>query len=282
MPRVKRRAGPRPHRYNRPPCPPTRAWDRAASLPVPVAGSPRAEVAALSRGLPRSTSCSRSCATRSSASRRCGCGSRSAPGRPGARTRHPDRRGAPPPGRGQGLSSTARAGRRATRSGSRTARQCGPIPRRARSAPGGPLRADGPRRRRRPRPARALPGLRADARRCRWSRCPELFIHPAGYCQNVLATGDCACAGTTVVGGREGDRPRVRASAHGRGRSADRPGLPRPASRWTASTASILRLEESIGGQVTRDARSPATSRTRRCRPSAFEFTFPSDTTFIY
>ena len=32
---------------------------------------------------------------------------------------------------------------------------------------------------------------------------PELFIHPAGYCQNVLATGRTWISGTDVVAGRE-------------------------------------------------------------------------------
>jgi hypothetical protein len=43
---------------------------------------------------------------------------------------------------------------------------------------------------------------------------PDLFIHPAGYCQNVLATGDCRITGTTTVAGREAivlecDHPRT-------------------------------------------------------------------------
>ena len=37
---------------------------------------------------------------------------------------------------------------------------------------------------------------------------PDLFVHPAGYCQNVLATGACRVTGTTFVGGPRGDRPR--------------------------------------------------------------------------
>ena len=43
---------------------------------------------------------------------------------------------------------------------------------------------------------------------------PETFVHPAGYCQNVLATGRCAVAGHGEVGGREAillecDHPRT-------------------------------------------------------------------------
>ena len=43
---------------------------------------------------------------------------------------------------------------------------------------------------------------------------PETFVHPAGYCQNVLATGRCMVTGTEIVGGREAilvecDHPRT-------------------------------------------------------------------------
>jgi len=31
---------------------------------------------------------------------------------------------------------------------------------------------------------------------------PELFVHPAGFCQNVLATGICRVTGTSDVAGR--------------------------------------------------------------------------------
>ena len=44
----------------------------------------------------------------------------------------------------------------------------------------------------------------------------------------------------------------------------------------------ILRLEESIGGQVTRDAVVTSYQPNAPLPPDAFEFTFPSDTTFIY
>ena len=43
---------------------------------------------------------------------------------------------------------------------------------------------------------------------------PDTFVHPAGYCQNVLATGRCLVTGTDIVGGREAilvecDHPRT-------------------------------------------------------------------------
>ena len=58
---------------------------------------------------------------------------------------------------------------------------------------------------------------------------PDTFVHPAGYCQNVLATGRCLVTGTDLVGGREADPARVRPPAHDRGgrRSAGLPHLAR-------------------------------------------------------
>ncbi len=109
---------------------------------------------------------------------------------------------------------------------------------------------------------------------------PELFIHPAGYCQNVLGTGSCRVTGTTEVAGREAivlecDHPRTVEVA------ADRPDF---AIRIAVdqSDGVILRLEESIGGRVTRDARVTSYQPDATLPPSAFEFSFPSDTTFIY
>ncbi|HEX5827244.1 MAG TPA: hypothetical protein VFY23_06975 [Candidatus Limnocylindrales bacterium] len=109
---------------------------------------------------------------------------------------------------------------------------------------------------------------------------PELFIHPAGYCQNVLATGACRITGSTTVAGREAivlecDHPRTIEV------TADRPDF---AVRIAVDRADgvILRLEESIGGQVTRDAITTSYLPDAPLPPAAFAFTFPSDTTFIY
>jgi len=109
---------------------------------------------------------------------------------------------------------------------------------------------------------------------------PELFIHPAGYCQNVLATGECRIAGTTSVAGREAivlecEHPRTVESV------ADRPDF---AVRIAVdrNDGVILRLEESVGGRVTRDAVVTSYQPDAPLPPAAFEFTFPSDTTFIY
>ncbi|MEO5963919.1 MAG: hypothetical protein ABIR11_00535 [Candidatus Limnocylindrales bacterium] len=109
---------------------------------------------------------------------------------------------------------------------------------------------------------------------------PDLFIHPAGYCQNVLATGSCRVTGETTVAGREAivlecDHPRTIEVA------ADRPDF---AIRVAVDRADgvILRLEESIGGHVTRDAIVTSYAPDAALSPSAFAFSFPSDTTFIY
>jgi len=109
---------------------------------------------------------------------------------------------------------------------------------------------------------------------------PDLFIHPAGYCQNVLATGDCRIGGSTTVAGREAlvvecDHPRTVEVA------ADRPDF---AVRVAVDRADgvILRLEESIGGQVTRDAIVVAYAPDVTLPPSAFAFSFPAGTTSLY
>lgn len=109
---------------------------------------------------------------------------------------------------------------------------------------------------------------------------PELFLHPAGYCQNVLGTGSCLVTGTTMVADREAvvlecEHPRTVEVV------ADRPDF---TVRIAVDRLDgvILRLEESIGGQVTREAVVTSYQPNAPLPPDAFEFTFPSDTTFIY
>ena len=109
---------------------------------------------------------------------------------------------------------------------------------------------------------------------------PELFIHPAGYCQNVLATGACRIAGTTTVEGREAivlecDHPRTIEM------TADRPDF---AIRISVdrSDGVILRLEESMGGVTTRDAIVTSYVPDAALPPSAFAFILPPDTTVTY
>lgn len=109
---------------------------------------------------------------------------------------------------------------------------------------------------------------------------PELFIHPAGYCQNVLGTGSCRVTGVTEVAGRQAivlecDHPRTVETV------ADRPDF---SVRIAVDRRDgvILRLEESIGGRVTRDAQVTSYLPDAPIPPSALEFRFPPDTTFIY
>lgn len=109
---------------------------------------------------------------------------------------------------------------------------------------------------------------------------PDTFVHPAGYCQNVLATGRCTVIGTDLVSAREAvllecDHPRTTELA------GDRPdfGISIAVDR---DTGVILRLVESIGGVVTRHAEVVELSPDAPLAPSAFAFVFPSGTTMLY
>jgi outer membrane lipoprotein-sorting protein len=109
---------------------------------------------------------------------------------------------------------------------------------------------------------------------------PETFVHPGGYCQNVLATGGCTIVGLDDEIGREVvivdcDHPRTIEMA------ADRPDF---GIRIAVDRADgvILRLEESIGGAVTRDARVTEYLPDAPLPPSAFDFVFPTGTTMLY
>jgi outer membrane lipoprotein-sorting protein len=109
---------------------------------------------------------------------------------------------------------------------------------------------------------------------------PEAFIHPAGYCQNVLATGDCRVVGPEVIAGREAI---LLTCAHPRTIevTADRPDF---SIRMWADRADgvILRLEESMAGIVTRDAVVTEYDPNAPLSPTAFDFTFPTGTTMLY
>jgi outer membrane lipoprotein-sorting protein len=109
---------------------------------------------------------------------------------------------------------------------------------------------------------------------------PDVFIHPAGLCQNVLATGECVITGVTSVAGREAI---VLECANPRTieRVADRPDF---LIRIAVDRADgvILRLEESMGDQVTRDAEVTVYEPNAALAPGAFAFNFPAGTTFIY
>ena len=109
---------------------------------------------------------------------------------------------------------------------------------------------------------------------------PDTFIHPAGYCQNVLATGRCTVIGAEVIDGREAivlqcDHPRTTESV------GDRPDF-RIEIAADRETGVILRLVESIGGVTTRDARVTEIAPDAALAPSTFQFVFPTGTTMLY
>jgi hypothetical protein len=109
---------------------------------------------------------------------------------------------------------------------------------------------------------------------------PDTFIHPAGFCQNVLATGACSVVGTTLVGDREAillrcDHPRTVELA------GDRPDH-RIDVAVDRQLGVILRLVESIGGSVTRDAEVTDLEPDAPLPSSAFDFVFPTGTTMLF
>jgi hypothetical protein len=109
---------------------------------------------------------------------------------------------------------------------------------------------------------------------------PELFIHPAGFCQNVLASGACRITGTADQGGREVivvdcDHPRVVEV------TADRPD--HHLQVWVdRDTGVVTRLVETIGGEVTRDAVATSVVPDAALPRTAFDFTFPSDAKLLF
>jgi outer membrane lipoprotein-sorting protein len=109
---------------------------------------------------------------------------------------------------------------------------------------------------------------------------PETFVHPAGFCQNVLSSGRCWVAGSELVGGREAvllecDHPRTTEAV------ADRPDY-HISIAVDRETGVILRFVESIGGEVTRRAEVVDFQPDAPLPPSAFQFVFPSGTTMLY
>jgi hypothetical protein len=109
---------------------------------------------------------------------------------------------------------------------------------------------------------------------------PDTFVHPAGYCQNVLATGRCMVSGTDVVAGREAillecDHPRTTELP------GDRPDF-HISIAVDRDTGVILRLVESIGGDVTRHAETVELLPDLPLPPAAFYFVFPTGTTMLY
>jgi hypothetical protein len=96
----------------------------------------------------------------------------------------------------------------------------------------------------------------------------------------VLSTGTCAIVGLDTVAGREAivvecDHPRTIEMA------ADRPDF-RIRIAVDRADGVILRLEESIGGRVARDARVLEYAPDSPLAPNAFGFTFPTGTTMLF
>lgn len=109
---------------------------------------------------------------------------------------------------------------------------------------------------------------------------PELFVHPAGYCQNVLATGACAITGTDRVAGREAV---IVECAHPRTieRVADRPDFAIEIAVDRLDGV-ILRLVESIGAEATRIAEVVSYQPDAPLPPSIFDFEFPEGAAILY
>jgi hypothetical protein len=108
----------------------------------------------------------------------------------------------------------------------------------------------------------------------------DTFVHPAGYCQNVLGTGRCTVTGSGLVSGREAillecDHPRAIEVV------ADRPDF-HISLAVDRQLGVILRLVESIGGETTRRAEVTDLGPDAPLPPTAFDFVFPTGTTMLY
>lgn len=108
----------------------------------------------------------------------------------------------------------------------------------------------------------------------------ELFVHPAGYCQNVLATGDCWVAGTEKIAGREAI---VVECLHPRAveREVDRPDYAVQVA-FDRLDGFITRMVESVGSDVTRIAEVVHVDPDAALPPTTFDFEFPEGTTILY
>jgi outer membrane lipoprotein-sorting protein len=123
------------------------------------------------------------------------------------------------------------------------------------------------------RPYRPLTALPANS-------LVETFVHPAGYCQNVLATGACRVTGTDTVAGRE----TVVLTCH-QPRTIELP-ADRPDHRLELAvdleTGLIARLIESFGDRLTRAVEATTLETDSAIPESAFTFAVPSDAATIF
>jgi hypothetical protein len=108
----------------------------------------------------------------------------------------------------------------------------------------------------------------------------DTFVHPAGYLQNVVATGSCRILGE----GRQLERETVTVrSDHPRTSEVhfDRPDTSIELT-VDRETGVILRLVERVGGEVTRDAVVTDFGPDAPLPPSAFEYRVPADARMLY
>ena len=108
----------------------------------------------------------------------------------------------------------------------------------------------------------------------------ELFVHPAGYCQNVLATGDCRVIGTDRIAGREAI---VVECLHPRAveREVDRPDYSVQVA-FDRLDGLITRVVEAVGDDVTRIAEVVHLAPDAPLPPTTFDFEFPEGATLLY
>jgi hypothetical protein len=109
---------------------------------------------------------------------------------------------------------------------------------------------------------------------------PDTFVHPGGYCQNVLATGTTFVAGTGTAAGREAvfvtcEHPRTIEMA------GDRPDH-RLEVAFDRETGLLSRLVESFGGTVTRQVAATELAPDASIPESAFAIAVPGDAGSIY
>jgi hypothetical protein len=108
----------------------------------------------------------------------------------------------------------------------------------------------------------------------------DTFVHPAGYCQNVLATGACRIVGSELVGGREAV---VIESLHPRTieMAGDRPDH-RLVLAVDRETGVVARLEERYGTALSRLATATELSPDAPIPDSAFALSIPATAAMIY
>ena len=108
----------------------------------------------------------------------------------------------------------------------------------------------------------------------------DTFVHPAGYCQNVLATGACRIVGSELVGGREAV---VIESLHPRTieMAGDRPD-PRLGRAVARETGVVARLEEQYGPVPSRLVTATELSPDAPIPDSAFSLAIPTSAAMIY